>query len=191
MPKPSKREQLVEATKELLWEIGFEAMSPRDIQTRSAARPGSLYHHFPSKLALAGEAMGELAEADIKRVNEIFETDAPPMHTLESYLLAKRDAIRGCRFGRLAYEASIQHEELREPVAALFDAVRTNLAATLTRAQADGTLRPNVDPNKLAVTLLATVQGASVLARSYQDESIARQAMEGALSLLREASRAD
>jgi hypothetical protein len=39
MPKPSKRDQLVEATKELLWEMGYEAMSPRDIQARSAAKP--------------------------------------------------------------------------------------------------------------------------------------------------------
>lgn len=183
--------QLIEATKELLWEVGFEAMSPKDVQTRSDARPGSLYHHFPSKLALAGEAMSQLSEVDIKRVNEIFDPDAPPMLTLENYLLSKRDATRGCRFGRLAYEASIEHVELREPVAALFDAVRTNLAATLTRAQADGTLSPGVDPDNLAVTLLATVQGASVLARSYRDESIARQAMEGALSLLQQASRPD
>ena len=39
MPKPSKRDQLVEATKELLWEVGYEA-SPRDIQARNAAKPG-------------------------------------------------------------------------------------------------------------------------------------------------------
>jgi hypothetical protein len=31
MPEPSKRDQLVEATKELLWEVGYEAMSPRDV----------------------------------------------------------------------------------------------------------------------------------------------------------------
>jgi len=40
MPKPSKRDQLVAATKELLREVGYEAMSPRDIQARSAANPG-------------------------------------------------------------------------------------------------------------------------------------------------------
>jgi TetR/AcrR family transcriptional repressor of nem operon len=58
MPKSSKRDQLVEATKELLWEVGYEAMSPRDIQARSAVKPGSLYHHFPSKLAIAEVALG-------------------------------------------------------------------------------------------------------------------------------------
>jgi hypothetical protein len=40
MPKPPKRDQLLETTKELLWEVGYEAMSPRDIQARSAAKPG-------------------------------------------------------------------------------------------------------------------------------------------------------
>src|SRR6201981_1798280 len=53
VPKPPKRAQLVKATKELLWEGGYKAMSPRDIQARSAAKPGSLYQHFPSKLAIA------------------------------------------------------------------------------------------------------------------------------------------
>ncbi len=37
MPKPSKRDQFVEPTKELLWEVGYEAMSPRDVQARIAA----------------------------------------------------------------------------------------------------------------------------------------------------------
>jgi len=189
MPKASKREQLLDAAKELLWEVGYEAMSPRDIQTRSAARPGSLYHHFPSKLALAGEAMSELAEKDIARIQGVFSGDAPAMETVGRYLLAKRDATRGCRFGRLVNEASIEHDELRGPVKAFFEAIRTHLAGTLARAQAEGTLPTELDAEKLAVTLLALVQGGAVLARTYKDESLARQAMEGALSLLAEASR--
>jgi AcrR family transcriptional regulator len=52
MPKPSKRDQPVEATKELLWEVGYEAMSPRDIQARSGVKSGSLYHHFPSEFGM-------------------------------------------------------------------------------------------------------------------------------------------
>jgi TetR/AcrR family transcriptional repressor of nem operon len=40
MPKPPKRDQFVDATKEPFWEVGYEAMSPRNIQARSAAKPG-------------------------------------------------------------------------------------------------------------------------------------------------------
>jgi hypothetical protein len=59
MPEPSKRDQLVDATKELLWEVGYEAMSPRDIQARSAAKPDRLDHHFPAKLANRGGGVGQ------------------------------------------------------------------------------------------------------------------------------------
>ena len=119
MPKPSKRDQLVQATKELLWEAGYEAMSPRDIQARSAAKPGSLYHHFPSKLAIAEVALGEAAAEEIARLEEVFSADSPPLEAVRRYLLLKRDAFRGCRLGRLVHEASIEYEELRRPVAAL------------------------------------------------------------------------
>jgi TetR/AcrR family transcriptional repressor of nem operon len=189
MPKPSKRDQLVEATKELLWEVGYEAMSPRDIQARSAARPGSLYHHFPSKLAIAEAALDEAAAEDIASLEDVFSADSPPLETVRRYLLLAREAFRGCRFGRLAHEASIEHEELRRPVAAYFDAVRYHLARSVTQAQSEGTLRPGLDPENLAVSLIALIQGGYVLARTFQDEALFRQAVEGALALISEVSR--
>lgn len=189
MSKPSKREQLLEATKALLWEVGFEAMSPRDIQERSAARPGSLYHHFPSKLALAGEAMKEVARNDIERIDAFFASDAPALDTVHRYLSLDRESMRGCRFGRLVSEASIEHDELRQPVTAFFDTIRRNLTTKLQQARAEGTLSPNIDPGTLAVTLLALIQGGAVVARAYQDDALARQAMDGVMSLLGEAMR--
>lgn len=189
MPKASKRDKLVEATKELLWEVGYEAMSPRDIQERSAARPGSLYHHFPSKLALAEAALDEAAAEDIARLEQVFSESAQPLEMVRNYLLLKREAFRGCRFGRLVHESSIEHEELRRPVAAYFDAVRTHLARCLKQAQSDGTLRVGLDPESLAVSLIALIQGGYVIARSFKNEALFSQAIEGALALLAEASR--
>lgn len=190
MSKPSKREQLLEATKELLWEVGYESMSPRDIQDRSAARPGSLYHHFPSKLALAGEAMNEVAQKDTARIDEFFASDAPPLDTVERYLRLERESVRGCRFGRLVSEASIEHDELRRPVTTFFDTIRRNLTNKLEQARAEGILSQHVNPETLAITLLSVIQGAAILARSYKDDEVARRAMEGAISLLSEATEA-
>jgi AcrR family transcriptional regulator len=155
MPKPSKRDQLVEATKELLWEVGYEAMSPRDIQARSAAKPGSLYHHFPSKLAIAKAALDEAAAEEVARLEEVFSTETPPLEAIRRYLLLEREAFRGCRLGRLVHEASIGHEELRRPVAAYFDAVRNHIARCLSPAQSEGTFGATLNPESLAVSLTA------------------------------------
>ncbi|MGF6768478.1 TetR/AcrR family transcriptional repressor of nem operon [Paraburkholderia sp. GAS199] len=188
MPKPSKRDQLIEATKALLWEVGYEAMSPRDIQARSAARPGSLYHHFPSKLAIAEAALAEAAEEEIARLDEIFAADTPPLEAVRHYLLVKREAFRGCRLGRLVHEASIEHEELRRPIAAYFDAVRNHIARSLAQAQSEGAFRADLDPETLAVSLTALIQGGYVLARTFNDEALMRRAADGALALLPELS---
>ena len=189
MPKPSKRDQLVEATKELLWEVGYEAMSPRDIQARSAAKPGSLYHHFPSKLAIAKAALDEAAAEEISRLEEVFSTAAPPLEAVRRYLLLEREAFRGCRLGRLVHEASIEHEELRRPVAAYFDAVRDHIARRLAQAQSEGTFGAALDTENLAVSLTALIQGGYVLARTFKDEALMRQAAEGALALISAVSR--
>jgi len=189
MPKPSKRDQLVVATKELLWEVGYEAMSPRDIQIRSAARPGSLYHHFPSKLAIAGAALDEAAMEEIARLDEIFSAHTPPLTAVRNYLLLQRDAFRGCRLGRLVHEASIEYEELRRPVVAYFDAVRNHIARSLVLAQSEGTFGAGVDPENLAVSLTALIQGGYVLARVFRDEELMRRAAEGALALISEVSQ--
>jgi TetR/AcrR family transcriptional regulator, transcriptional repressor for nem operon len=189
MPKPSKRDQLVEATKELLWEVGYEAMSPRDIQVRSAAKPGSLYHHFPSKLAIAKAALDEAAAEEIACLEEVFSTETPPLEAIRSYLLLEREAFRGCRLGRLVHEASIEHEELRRPVAAYFDAVRNHIARCLSEAQSEGTFGADLDPENLAISLTALIQGGYVLARTFKDEALMRQAAEGVLALISQVSR--
>jgi AcrR family transcriptional regulator len=192
VPKLSKRDQLLEATKELLWEVGFEAMSPRDIQERSEARPGSLYHHFPSKLAIAGQALEDLAQKEVAHIDEFLSKDGPPLDTLRQYLLLKRDtSCRGCRFGRLVNETSIENNALRGPVTSVFEAIRTNLTQLLARAQGEGTLPPGLDPRTLAVSLLALMQGGAVLARTYQDEALFDQTMEGAMALLSGAARTE
>jgi TetR/AcrR family transcriptional repressor of nem operon len=169
--------------------VGYEAMSPRDIQVRSAAKPGSLYHHFPSKLAIAEVALSEAAAEDIARLEEIFPADCPPLEAVRRYLLLKRDAFRGCRHGRLVHEASIEHEELRRPVTAYFDAVRNHIARCLTQAQSEGTFKAGLDPEALAVSLMAIIQGGYILARTFQDEALMRRAAEGALALISEVSR--
>jgi TetR/AcrR family transcriptional repressor of nem operon len=188
MPKPSKRDQLVEATKDLLWDVGYEAMSPRDIQTRSGAKPGSLYHHFPSKLAIAEAALGEAAAEEIARLEEVFSTDVPPLEAVRSYLLLKRDAFRGCRLGRLVHEASLEQEELRRPTAAYFEAVRNHIARCLAQAQSEGRFEASLDPDDLAISLTALIQGGYVLARTFQDEALMLRAAEGALALISVAS---
>lgn len=82
----STREHLITAAKELLWEGGYQAMSPRAVQERSGAGQGSFYHHFASKADLATTALGEVADEMRETFNMVLHTDKPPLVRVREYL---------------------------------------------------------------------------------------------------------
>ena len=69
-----------------------------------------------------------------------------------SYLRADRDALAGCRIGRLCIEASVTDERIHQPVSASFATYRERLTAAFS-----GTEIP-VDPTALADLAIAVVR---------------------------------
>src|SRR5256885_13866679 len=115
----SKRDAIVQAAKDLIWEGGYEAMSPRDVMARSDAGQGSLYHHFKGKRDLAGQALWE-GNIELRAIaDRVFSHDhRPHLERLQRFLNAlSRDPLKGCRVGRLAVESSIAGEAIPAPVA--------------------------------------------------------------------------
>ena len=109
------RGKLIEATKELLWETGYAATSPHDILTRSGVGQGSFYHHFAGKRELAAAALESSAEDLIGIGAEQLAGPKSGVTRLRAYLLGERDALRGCRLGRIAYDTAIHEASLRAP----------------------------------------------------------------------------
>jgi len=183
--KPSsKRAALLDAAKQLLWERGYEAMSPRDVLDRSGAGHGALYHHFTGKQALALSALEEIAAEEMHALDEIFLGRLPPLQRVCGYLRRERSALRGCRLARLANESAIESEAFRQPIAAFLEHIATHLQACLKAAQQDGTLAGNLDPAAIAAALVAVIEGGFVMARVYWEPAKMRLAIEGALQLL-------
>jgi TetR/AcrR family transcriptional regulator, transcriptional repressor for nem operon len=178
------RQQLIEAAKDLLWERGYEAMSPRAVLERSGAGQGSLYHHFTGKQALAEAALTETAETFCARLDADLPADLPPLERVRHWLRQPRDALKGCRLGRMAAELAIREAAIRRPVARYFAALGARLTADLDEAIAAGALPAQLDAADLAAALGAMVQGGYVLARTANDAAAMRRATKGALALL-------
>lgn len=180
----SKREDLVAATKDLLWEVGYEAMSPRKILDASGAGQGSLYHHFSGKRAIAATALAEVGAEMREAFGRIVRDDLPPLDRVRRFLTEKRDGLKGCRLGRLANEAAIADDVLRRPIARFFGHVEAALAEALTEAKIRGEISKAVDTGALAIALVAVVQGGYGLSRIHRDGGHMRQACAGALAML-------
>ncbi|MBI1209668.1 MAG: TetR family transcriptional regulator [Azospirillum sp.] len=180
----SKRDAIVEAVKALLWERGYQAMSPRDVLARSGAGQGSLYHHFEGKLACAVAALQEVAAEEVAAIDAIFAAPAPPLLRVRNYLQRERDALRGCRLARLANEAAIGEPAFRQPIAAFLDRIAGHLEENLAAAQQSGALPDQLDRAALAAALVAAVEGGFILARAHWDPARMTQAIAGAIQLL-------
>ncbi len=184
------RELLVDTMSELMWERGYADTSPRVVRERSGVGQGSMYHHFPTKRDLALAAL-ERNVADL--LPATFELDGPgdPMARIEAYLTRPRDALKGCKVGRMTQDPQVREDPvLLAPVARAFAQVHVSWVRVLREAVAAGQLRDDLDPERLAHTLMAVLQGGYVLAIAQQDRAPFDDACAGALDLLRAAAPA-
>ncbi len=173
------RESLIEATQSLLSSQGYEATSPREIQSKSGVGQGSFYHHFSGKADLASVSLEALAEQMSAEFDQL--SDELGLDQILAYLEVKRDAVAGCRIGRIAMESSISDERIRQPIDTYFTHLREELSAAF------GQLEVGVDPGALADLAIVTVQGGFVLSRVTGDPRAMVNATSALVSLIRSA----
>ena len=184
------RQLLVETMSELMWARGYADTSPRDVRERSGVGQGSMYHHFPTKRDLALAAL-ERNVADLLPAASELDGPGDPMARIEAYLMRPRDALKGCKVGRMTQDRQVREDPvLLAPVARAFAQVHVSWVKVLREAIAAGELRDDLDPERLAHTLMAVLQGGYVLAIAQQDPGPFGDACAGALDLLRAAAPA-
>ncbi len=182
------RELLLETMSELMWERGYADTSPRAVRERSGVGQGSMYHHFPTKRDLALAAL-ERNIADLLPAASELDGSGDPMARIEAYLMRPRDVLKGCKVGRMTQDPQVREDPvLLAPVARAFAQVHVSWVKALRDAIAAGELRDDVDPERLAHTLMAVIQGGYVLAIAQQDPGPFDAARAGALDLLRAAA---
>ncbi|MCB2100679.1 MAG: TetR/AcrR family transcriptional regulator [Rhodobacterales bacterium] len=184
----SKRRNLIDAAKTLLWETGYESMSPRRVLATSGAGQGSMYHHFTGKEDLAATALDETTSEMIAAFDALFDDALPPLARIARYLELERDGTARCRLGRLANERAVQEGPLRLPLERYFEHVERRITKALKEAAKDGALGDGVKPRKTAAALVAAVQGGYVLSLAHNDPGYVGRATSGALALLKAAA---
>jgi hypothetical protein len=88
------------------------------------------------------------------------ELDGPgdPMARIEAYLMRPRDALRGCKVDRMTQDPQVMTQDPQVQV-------HVSWVRVLGEAIAADQLRDDLDPERLAHTLMAVLQGGYVLAR--------------------------
>jgi DNA-binding NarL/FixJ family response regulator len=98
---------------------------------------------------------------------------------------AKRTKAKGgCQLGSLVSQLAESDPEARELIAAGFDQWAAAISDGLSSLHADGKLPSDIDPDDLATTLLATLQGGLLLAQVQQSPRPFETAVNTLLALI-------
>ena len=183
-------DKLVDEARLLIVDGGYNGFSYADLSARLGLRKASIHHHFPSKVDLV-VAVVEQARSAIRAQIAILEDGAPDaLAQLLAYtgywercILAQ--AAPFCLAGVLAAEMPGLPEAVRRAVQGHFQDLRQWLERVLALGVEQGSMRLDAPPAVEADLFLATVYGAMLSARAFQDPAKFNVAIEAFLRRIR------
>jgi AcrR family transcriptional regulator len=166
--------RITQAAADLMYLRGVSATTLDDVRMVSGTSKSQLYQHFPDKDALVGDVIALQSSKVLSREHERLD-QLRSFRGLQRWrdalvrASALRDGAHGCVLGSLASEVADSDEQARVALAADFARWESLIAAGLRRMQDNGSLRPDADPDRLAVGLMAALQGGYLLAQTAHD----------------------
>ena len=152
---------------------GYLSSSVAELMAATGLHKGGLYHHFPSKEALALEAFDYAFDQSTRRISRAVEQQAHAADRLLAFIGAFRSFLSdppvrgGCPVLNAAVEADHAHAGLRARARLAMDAWRGLLTRTVRLGVERGELVPQADPDAVASVLLSTLEGAVMLGTLY------------------------
>lgn len=161
------RARIVEAAAALIHERGVAGTTLEDVKVAAEVSGSQLYHYFPDKNELVQAVINYQADTIVSRQRHVLG-DAKGLEAWQNLVItsARRTNARGgCQLGSLGGQLAESDPEARALIAAGFDQWAAAISEGLRALHADGELPPGIDPEDLATTLLATLQGGLLLAQ--------------------------
>ena len=185
------RDKLLKAAFEEIYRRGFQAASLDTILAKAGVTKGALYHHFPDKASLGYAVVDEVVKGLLlERWGVLEPPSGDPVTALQRILrgraasVTNREVELGCPLNNLAQEMSPLDQRFRRGVNATFDIWTGAVAKDLERGQANGVVRRDVDSQKIAAFVVASIEGSFGLAKGAQSAAMLRSNLEVLSSFL-------
>jgi TetR/AcrR family transcriptional repressor of nem operon len=174
MSKTTTRERLVHSALFLFWERGYAGTAMADLLAHAGVNSGSFYHFFESKEALLKAVLEEYLKAlNPQVIDPAFLRASKPLERIFAILAGYRERILqtncqyGCPLGRLALEIDPENRPAHRLIAENFRGWIGAVRGCLEEARSQ--LPPEQNLDALATYVLAVMEGAVMLSRSYGD----------------------
>jgi TetR/AcrR family transcriptional regulator, transcriptional repressor for nem operon len=180
------RSRIIQTAADLFHQKGARSTSPDQIIEASQTGKGQFYYYFGSKEGLVHAVLRAYLDA-IETGTSPVDYEVTSWDALEQWFLAhlklqqRYEMTRGCPYGTLANEVTVNDELIRQDLRLIFELVRNKLAAFFLREKAKGRLGKRADAERMAEFCIAVVQGAMLMGKldrsSRPVEATAREAL--------------
>ena len=123
--------------------------------------------------------------------NAIFGDSGPVVERIERFLLESRDALKGCRIGRMVWDSAIGEDELRRPIQKYFRYIESRMVSAIEQALASGEIQAIIPPEHIAAVVLAAIQGALTMGRAMQDPNWYARTIQATVSFINRVIKVD
>ena len=179
------RARIVETAAALMHERGVAATTLEDVKVAAEVSGSQLYHYFPDKNELVQAVIDYQADTIVNN-NRRALGSAKGLTAWRNMVVTgarSTEARGGCALGSLVGQLAESDPEARALIATGFDQWAAALSDGLRALHADGKLPSGIDPDDLATTLLATLQGGLLLAQVQRSTRPFETAVDTLLAL--------
>lgn len=172
---PSRKQQIVELSADLLREKGFSGFSYQDLAKALGINKASIHHHFPQKVDL-GLALCDWTQSWLQQGFEHFDAnDQSPLEKLNHYLAtAARHTFNEqklCPVSALNSELVKLPEAMQQRLAELATFELKWIEQIISDAQQAAELQPIASPQQMAQLFIHSCKGALYYGRLKHTQS--------------------
>ncbi|MFC8720717.1 ScbR family autoregulator-binding transcription factor [Kitasatospora sp. NPDC057198] len=159
------RRAILEAAAEVFDLRGYDAAGTNEILARTGLTRGALYHHFPSKEAIA------LAVLDAHGTGLTVPDHPSRLQSVIDLGFAFADRLRTDAVLRAAVRLAVEQTSLTRPAVTPYEQSRAVVRALLVEAADRGETLPGLDPDEAADVVIAAFTGVRVMSQVYTDRA--------------------
>lgn len=161
------RARIVQAAAVLIHERGVAGATLEDVKVAAEVSGSQMYHYFPDKNDLVQAVIDFQAETIVANHRQALSSANGVDAWREMVINGVRDGqAGGCPLGSLVGQLAESDPAARQHIAAGFDQWASTISDGLASLHADGKLPVGIDPDDLATTFLAALEGGLLLAQA-------------------------
>ncbi|MCU1479429.1 MAG: transcriptional regulator, TetR family [Subtercola sp.] len=178
------RNRIVREAAALMHERGVAGATLEDVKVAAEVSGSQMYHYFPDKNELVQAVIDYQADTIVTHHQQALSSGNGIQEWRNMLIAGASDGlIGGCPLGSLVGQLAESDPEARTHIATGFDQWAATISHGFRSLHADGKLQSDIDPDDLATTFLAVLEGGLLLSQAERSSRPYETAVNTLLAL--------